>query len=377
MNRYSEVISLINDSASMTCNSKIRQLSNDNSDIINMTIGEPYFNLDERIKEFFKLALKENQTHYVEKQGVFRFRKAILEWNNVENRYSEKNIIVTSGAKYAIYLVMKTILNRNDEVIILKPYWVSYPDIVKICYGIPKIVECKNNFQIDFEELQKTLTKNTKAIILNNPNNPSGNIYTKEEISRIKDFCKDNDLFLVADEIYSEISFDEYHSLLEQEKSENVIVVNGVSKSLACTGLRIGYLFAEEDLVNNILKLHQHIMTCSGSLEQYALSHVNKDLYHQITTKYREKYLEKRNYLINSLKDNIPFFRPKGAFYMLLNIKNRYEDSLSAFRSLLYEYNIGVVPGIAYGVDDYVRISYSLPNNLLEVFVNRIKKAFS
>ncbi|MEK4177405.1 aminotransferase class I/II-fold pyridoxal phosphate-dependent enzyme [Aeribacillus sp. FSL K6-1305] len=373
---YNLMLNKLIPSASMKLNDIAKKMERSGRNIINLSIGEPEFELEEEIKEALFYSVKTSYSHYTNKQGIEELRERILQWHGIENDYDIENILVTPGAKYAIYILLLSLLNFGDEVIILKPYWVSYVDIVTLCGGKPIIVECKNDFSVDWDLLNSKISSKTKAIIINNPNNPSGYILNKENMIKLYNLCKQHSIYLIADEIYSTIVFDEFNSFIEIKEKDcsNVIVINGVSKSLACTGLRIGYIIANNTIIKNVLKIHQHIATCAGSLEQKALSMLSKSVYEKISKKYRNIYFERKKFILENVNCKSSFNNPKGTFYMLINIRNKYQDSNDASSYLLENFGIATVPGVAYGLDDYIRISMATSYEKLKEFIGIVNK---
>ncbi|WP_432407117.1 pyridoxal phosphate-dependent aminotransferase [Wukongibacter sp. M2B1] len=371
---HNKLLHRIKDSASMKLNDTVKIFEKNGKNIINLTIGQPDLDLELEIKEKLIQAVKMSYSHYTNKQGVVKLREKILEWNEIDNKYDISNVIVTPGAKYAIYTLLKSILNHGDEVIIFKPYWVSYIDMVNLCGGKPIIVECNDDFTINFDDLKKKINSRTKAMIINNPNNPSGNILSIEDMVKLNKICIDSNLYLISDEIYSTIVFSKFKSFLQLEgkRSSHIIAINGVSKSIACTGLRIGYIIADKDVVSNFLKVHQHIATCAGSLEQKALSLISKEQYAIIHNKHKQIYKKRRNLIVNRINGKSKIHIPEGTFYMLLNIGDEFNSSLEFSNYLINNYGIALVPGEAYGIDNWVRISFATSEEKLRNFIEII-----
>jgi len=356
----------------MKLNEMANKMNEEGREIINLSIGEPQFELEQEIKDALNYSVQISYSGYTNKQGIEELRKRILEWHNIERCYDTNNIIVTPGAKYAIYISLMSILNPGDEVIIIKPYWLSYIDMVLLCGGKPVIIDCNDDFSINWDILNEKINSKTKALIINNPNNPSGNLYKKDQLVKLYNLCKRHSIYLISDEIYSTIVFDEFTSIINiMDKSfTNVILINGVSKSLACTGLRIGYIIAHHSLITNILKIHQHIATCAGSLEQKALSMLSKSVYNKISEKHKNIYLKRKKTILENIKQKHCFNNPKGTFYMLVRITDKYSNSVHASNHLMEKYGIFTVPGAYYGINDYVRISYAVSDLQLKKFIN-------
>lgn len=364
-------------SASIEFNKKAVELQKQGNKIINLSIGQPSFSIDESIKINLKEAIASNYTFYTISQGIEPLRTSILDWRNWSNKYTIDNVLITPGAKSAIFSTLKSILSIGDEVIVFAPYWVSYIELIHMCDGVPKIVKTNKDFSINIDELKKAINSKTKALIINNPNNPSGNVVDVSLMKEIVHLTKESNLYLIADEVYSSIIFEkEFTSFADifDISNENIIVIDSVSKSLSCTGLRIGYVIANKSNLNRILMIHQHLNTCAGSIEQVGLSKVTKTKYIQIISKYNNEYIINRDCLLNAKIVREVATVPHGSFYMLLNIKNKYKNSYEAANYLLEKFGIATVPGEAYGIDDYVRISFAGSLKDIEQFIELVEK---
>lgn len=379
-------------SVTLEITAKAKAMKDSGIDVISFGAGEPDFNTPENIQNEGIRAIKEGLTRYTPASGIIDLKKAICgklkEDNSLE--YKPSNIIVSSGAKHSIHNALMAILNPGDEVIFAVPYWVSYPELVTLADGVPVYIQTKeeNEFKFNVEDLDEVLTEKTKAIILNSPSNPTGAIYTKDELKAIADWAVKNNIFIISDEIYEKLVYDgEEHvciSSFNDEIKNLTILINGMSKAYAMTGWRIGYAAAHEDIIKVMSNIQSHATSNPCSISQYAS--VEGILGDQSSVEEMKKhFVERRNYMadtINSIK-GLSCRKPKGAFYIMVNftellgktIKGRVINSSLDFASLLLEEgNVAVVPGIAFGDDKYIRLSYATSLENIKNGLERIKE---
>ncbi|MGL4991084.1 MAG: pyridoxal phosphate-dependent aminotransferase [Sarcina sp.] len=389
---FSEKSIKISESMTLELTAKAGDLKSRGVNIINFGVGEPDFNTSNNIIEAAIRAMNSGNTKYTAIAGIKELKKAICRKLKTDNNlvYQEKNIIVSTGAKQSLANVFMAILNEDDEVIIPSPYWVSYPELIKLQGAKPIIVstEEKNNFKITKEEIQKVANNKTKAIILNTPNNPTGEIYTKEELSDIANICKEFDLYIISDEIYEKLIYDKNDkhvsiASVSEDAFNRSIVINGFSKSYAMTGWRIGYAAATEELVKIMGKIQGHTTSNTNTIAQYAaleaLNGSQTSLFEMV-----EIFKNRRNVMISYLEriKTINYIMPKGAFYCFINIKNilnkDFTDSLDFANKLLDECGLVVIPGIAFGKNEYIRLSYATSEDNIkkgmELLLNFINK---
>lgn len=371
-------VDIIKPSASLQVAARAKELTRQGRDIVNLSLGEPDFDVPTPIKAGLYRALDENKTHYTVSQGVLELREEIAKHSG--HGIQAEQIVVSSGCKLGIYLTLEAILDPGDEVIFFEPAWVSYLHMITLCHGksISLKTEQTNNFIPAIADLKAAISSKTKAIILNNPNNPSGQLLPKSLLDQIVRLAKEHDLFIISDEIYADILFDRdsFHSLINYDY-EKIIINSGFSKNFAMTGLRLGYTIAHPEIAQAINKLHQHVGTCAPSIAQYSLigninSAYTTDLQGMINT-----YKQRRNLLMEGLKETIfPYIVPQATFYMLLDIKNLKTKSLEASQFILEEFGVATVPGIAFGasIDDYVRISFATSEAELKKALSRLSK---
>ncbi|MDL2246401.1 pyridoxal phosphate-dependent aminotransferase [Methanobrevibacter sp. OttesenSCG-928-K11] len=336
---------------------KIFEMGDENS--INLGIGEPDFDVPENIKIAMKSAIDNNDSHYTPNKGYLDLREEISKKFKNENniKTNPENIIVTSGASEGLYLCAQALFNKNDEVIIPDPGFLSYESCVKLseAQAIPLKCKMENNFEIKAEDVKEIINKNTKAIILNSPSNPTGAVMDKEDVKAIADLSTDYDFMIISDEIYEKIIYDKKH-YSPGEFSDNVITINGFSKTYAMTGLRIGYLTGNSEIIEELLKVHQYCVACASSVSQRGAVEALKG--EQTTVNNMVKEFEKRRSLIvNSLIDmGHECVTPQGAFYAFPKIENSDIFVEKAAKS-----GVLTVPGIAFGENgkDFVRMSYA------------------
>ena len=354
--------------------SKVKEMRASGIDVLNLSIGEPDFTVPEKAKEYGKKSLDDNHTQYDLVPGLTVLREEIVKKLKRENNcdYTIDEIVVSSGAKNSITNILLATTNPGDEVLLPKPYWVSYPEMVKLTGAVPKFIDTKreNGFKVIKEELENVITEKTKLLILTNPSNPTGNVYTKEELIDIVDVCAEHDVFIMADEIYERICYvDDFTSVASLgEKAKNItITVNGFAKSVAMTGLRLGYTASNRELAKAMSSMQGHLMSHPCLTAQYigygALLECEEDIKHMASV-----YRKRRDMLVERLDkiDHVGYIQPNGAFYMFIDLsevakKYDYKESFSIefCEEFLNKYNVAGVPGIAFGLDEYMRISYA------------------
>lgn len=362
--------------------SGIRKFSNlvaPYKDVISLTIGQPDFPTPLHIKEAAKQAIDDNYTVYSHNAGFIELRKAACEY--VHDKYEldynpENEVIVTNGASEAIDISLRTILTEGCEVILPSPIYPGYEPIIKLCGARPVYADVtENGFKPTADILEKYVTAETRCIILSYPSNPTGVTLTKKELQDIAALIKGKNIYILADEIYSELVYDGTHCSIASILKEQSIVINGLSKSHSMTGWRIGFLFAPQVLCEQILKVHQYNVTCASSISQMAaLSAVTTGKNDAITMK--EEYKERRDYVYERLKAmNLQVVKPDGAFYFLIKLPEGYESSFHFALKLAQEGKVAVVPGSAFSTygEGYFRISYAYSMDNLTEALNRLE----
>lgn len=382
----------ISPSITLAITAKAKELRESGVDVISFGAGEPDFNTPSNIIEAAYKAMKEGKTKYTATSGIKELKEEICKKFLRDNglKYDLDQIIVCTGAKQCLADAFMAILNEGDEVIIPTPYWVSYPELVKIAGGVPVFMEgsIENHFKYEIEKLENIVTSKTKAIIINSPNNPTGTIYNKEELLELAKFAENHNLIIIADEIYEKLIYDgERHisiASLTDYAYNNTIVINGLSKAAAMTGWRIGYAAANKEIIKLMTSIQSHMTSNTNSITQYAAIEAlsnTEDSLNKMVKEFdnRRKYMIKR---LDSIK-GINYILPKGAFYIMVNVSGVYgksingekiTDSLSFSKELLKEENVAVIPGIGFGLDDYIRLSYATSMENIENGIDRIEK---
>jgi len=389
----------ISPSPTLAVDTKAKQMKKEGHDIIGFGAGEPDFDTPDYVKAAASRAMEEGFTKYTAVAGIPELKDAISKYlKECGLDYNANQIIVNNGAKHSLFNVLYSILDPGDKVLIPSPYWVTYPELVKICGGIPVFIPTRESedFRLKADAIESLIDKDTKAIIVNSPNNPTGALYSKEDLEEIAKIAQAYDLIIISDEIYEKFIYNGQHhisiSTISQDAYERTIVVNGLSKTFAMTGWRIGYTAGPEPLIKAMNSLQSHTTSNANSIAQKAgaealLNISERDKF--IATMVSE-FNKRREYMVNRI-NNMPYLsciNPKGAFYVFMNITQTFgqqidgnviKDSTTFAQNLLEQYKVAVVPGIGFGADGYVRLSYatSMENIIkgldrIEEFVNRL-----
>ena len=386
MSIISNSLKRIKPSPTIAVSQKARELKAAGKDIIGLGAGEPDFDTPENIKKAAVEAIKRGETKYTAVDGTPALKKAIVDKFKRENNldYSIEQISVGTGGKQIIFNAILATVTPGDEVIIPAPYWVSYPDIVLLTGGIPKIVKCseKNNFKITPEELKKSITKKTKWVIINSPSNPTGSGYTQKELEALGEILKKNEKVLIlSDDIYEHITYDnfEFFTIAQiKELKDRTLTLNGVSKSYAMTGWRIGYGAGPKDIIKAMAKLQSQSTTNPSSISQAAAVEALNGNQDFIKTR-AESFKERRDFVVKYLNNikGLSCLKPNGAFYVFPNCQKLLGTKLKTDKDfvekLLDEALVAVVQGSAFGLDGYFRISYATSMDNLKKALERIK----
>ncbi|MBK9099003.1 MAG: pyridoxal phosphate-dependent aminotransferase [bacterium] len=382
-------------SETMHIAAEAKKLKTEGVDVINLSMGEPDFPTPHNIKEAGKTGIEENHTRYTINSGTVELRTAIQAKlkrdNHLEYKLSE--IIVSSGAKQSCYNAILTTVNPGDEVIIPSPYWVSYPAMVNLAGGKVVVIETteKSGFRITPEQLKNAITPKTKIFILCNPSNPTGSAYNKQELEALAKVAEKGNFYILADEIYEKMVYDNFEffsfATIATQLRNRIILVNGISKSYAMTGWRIGYTAANEHIIEGMNKIQSHSTSHPSSVSQFAAIEALTGPQYVINEMFVE-FRKRREFLFSELVSikGITCYKPEGAFYLFPNISAfmhkhskvlQVENSFDFAMHLLYEAHIAVVPGNAFGADGYLRISYATSMENLKVAVIRLRKALA
>jgi aspartate aminotransferase len=379
-------VSALTPSTTLAITAKAKEMKAQGIDVIGLGAGEPDFNTPQYIIQAAYDSLVEGHTKYTPSGGTAQLKDAVInKFKQDQNlTYTPSEIIVTSGAKHALYTLFQVLLDEGDEVIIPTPYWVSYPEQVKLAGGNPVIVEGKqeNSYKITPEQLADCITEKTKAVIINSPSNPTGMIYSSDELKAIGQVCLENNILIVSDEIYEKLVYDgnSHTSIAElsEDLKKQTIIINGVSKSHSMTGWRIGYAAGNETIIKAMTNLASHSTSNPTTTSQYgAVAAYMGD--QQPVEDMRKSFEERLNIVFEKL-NNIPGFdciKPQGAFYLFPNVKEAarltgYENVDIFVQALLEEAKVAVIPGSGFGSEDNIRLSYATSLDSMEQAIARI-----
>lgn len=388
MKTLSHIAQNITPSATLSISSRAKELKASGADIINLSIGEPDFNTPENIREAAITRINHGNNGYTAVAGIAELKKAICKKLKDDNQleYKPEQIVVSNGAKQSLYNTCMAILNAGDEVILPTPSWVSYIEMVKLAGAKPieVLAEAKNDFIPTMEELEAVVTPKTKAIIINSPNNPTGAVFDKETLIKIGNFAKKYDLYIISDEIYEKIIYGAEHysiAALHPDFYERTITINGLSKAYSMTGWRIGYTASNLQIAKLMSNIQSHSTSAPNTVAQYAA--VEGLVGNQASVEsMRNEFERRRDFVIQELQnfEKIRYILPKGAFYVFLDISNYIGTTIAGVsvnntndfaQVLLEKGNIAVVPGEAFGIQNYIRVSYATSmENLQKTFQN-------
>ncbi|HPI37479.1 MAG TPA: pyridoxal phosphate-dependent aminotransferase [Ignavibacteriaceae bacterium] len=376
MNNFSAIVSSVEESRTLSITALIKKLKSEGKDVLSFSAGEPDFNTPDYIKEAAIEAIKNNFTRYTANEGYPELVKAVIKKFKDDNGllFEPANILVSNGAKHSIFNLILAICNPGDEVVFQSPYWVSYPEIVKLAGAVPVVIDADVNqeYKITPAQLEAAITPKTKAFIMNSPSNPTGAVYSEKEIMAFCEVMKEKDIYIISDEIYEKIIFDgEKHLPIASVPcmKEKTITVNGVSKAYAMTGWRIGFAAGNKEIIRLARNLQSHSTSNASSVSQAATVAALNGSSVEIDRMVAE-FQKRRDYIVKGLNE-IPGIKcptPKGAFYAFFDVSSYYSkefngesinDSTSFCNYLLKEVNVGLVPGIAFGNDKCVRMSYA------------------
>ena len=388
MSIVSNSLKRIKPSPTIAVTSKAREMRAAGKDVIGLGAGEPDFDTPDNIKEAAIQAIKKGDTKYTAVDGTPILKKAIQGKFKRENNisYEVDQISVGTGGKQVLYNVFMATLNPGDEVIIPAPYWVSYPDMVLLAGGTPKIVKCseENEFKITPEQLKKAISKKTKWLIINSPSNPTGSCYTKKEIENLsKVLIGNKHVFILSDDIYEHIIYDnfKFFTIAQiNELKDRTLTMNGVSKSYSMTGWRIGYGAGPKDIIKAVAKIQSQSTTNPSSISQAAAVEALNGTQDFIKTR-SDSFKERRDFVVKTLNsiNGLSCLKPSGAFYVfpnckkLLGDKTKLKTDKEFVEKLLEEAEVAVVQGSAFGLDGYFRISYATSMDNLKKALDRIK----
>jgi aspartate aminotransferase len=383
----------IEPSLTLAMNSKAKQMKSEGIDVISFAAGEPDFNTPIHVKEAGKRAIDENRTYYTPASGIPELKQAVAKKLKEENglEYTPEEISINSGAKHSVFNALSVVVDEGDEVVILAPYWVSYTEMVRILGGKPVVVPTteETGFKTTVNDLKKAISKRTRALLLNSPNNPTGAVYSRDELFSLAASVEDEDIVIISDEIYEKIIYDDNRHVsiasFSDKIKEKTVLVNGVSKAFSMTGWRIGYAAGPKQIIDAVNRLQGHTTGNPTSISQWAslaaLS-VDTDFMHEWVSEFRKR----RDYIVEELNsiEGVCCTTPHGAFYVFPNISGllsrsirgvTISNSIDLANYLLEHGRISVVPGKAFGADSYIRISFATSMENIAEGMKRLKDA--
>ncbi|ADO77043.1 pyridoxal phosphate-dependent aminotransferase [Halanaerobium praevalens] len=390
--KYSARIEKIEESKTIAVSTEANRLTAAGEDVVSFGAGEPDFPTPAPIKKAAVEAMEKGYTGYTSASGLPELKKAVTNKfaADYKIKYSTEEVFVGNGGKQVLFNGLSAILEAGDEVLIPKPYWVSYPELVKLAGGTPVLIETKaaDRYKLKAAELKENITEKTKAIILNSPSNPDGHFYSNSELEKLVSVLIKHDIFVISDEIYDKLLYDkqEFKSMVQlfPDLKARILVVNGMSKSYAMTGWRVGFGFANEDWIKAMTKIQSHTTSNVNTIAQYASAKAleNNEL-EKIIEKRKSIYQKRRDLTASLLAEieAIDTLKPAGAFYFFIDISKligkkikgeQIQGSLSFSDLLLKEDKVAVVPGIAFGMDNFIRISFALGEERIKTGIKRI-----
>ena len=376
-------------SPTMAITSKAKEMRAKGIDVIGFGAGEPDFDTPEHIKEAAKRAIDEGFTKYTPPAGIPELRKAVAEKLKDENGidYDVSQIVITDGAKQALFSLVLSVIEEGDEVIIPAPYWVTYPEQVKFAGGKPVFVETReeNEFSLTLEDIEPAVTERTKLLILCTPNNPTGSVIDREELRRIGEFCAERGILIASDECYEKLTYDGFKhtsiASISEEIKSITITINALSKAFSMTGWRVGYAAGPEEIISSMIKINSQSISNVNSIAQKAAVAALTGS-QDFLKEWLKAFDERRRYMVEKLNE-IPMVKcllPKGAFYAFPNVKELIEksglkDDFQLADYLLEKAKIAVVPGSAFGMSGYLRLSYATSMENIAEGLKRFKEA--
>ncbi len=387
----SKKVGRIAPSLTLEITAKAKKMKAEGISIIGFGAGEPDFNTPEFIIDSAKKALDIGFTKYTPASGMVELKKAICEKFALENnlKYDPTQIVISSGAKSSLYHAICAIVDDGDEVILPSPYWLTYPELIALAGGECVYVQTlkENEYKMTAKQFEDAITDKTKCLILNSPNNPTGAVYTKEELVEIAKVCEKHNIYVISDEIYEKLVYDgEVHYSIAEHSDfmkEHTIVVNGMSKTYSMTGWRIGYLAAPLNIAKAISSMQSHTTSNACSIAQYAsVSALTDPKGKEFIDNMQKVFDERRRLMIEKLSKikEITYIEPKGAFYVFVNVSSLYGktfegtiiDGSLKFADSALKNGIAVIPGVAFGNDECIRLSYAISKEDIAVGLDRL-----
>jgi aspartate aminotransferase len=380
----------VEESQTLALSAKARRMKESGIDVVSLTAGEPDFPTPRHVKEAAIKAIEGDFTHYTANQGIAELLQAIVKKFSQENdlHFEPSQILVSTGAKHSVFNALQAICNKGDEVVMFSPYWVSYPEMVKLADATPVIVPTtvENGFKPDMRKLRQAINQKTKALILNSPGNPTGTVYTASEIEDIARMVRDAGIFVISDEIYEKVIYDgNRHVSIGALKTvrDQVITVNGVSKAFAMTGWRIGYMGGPAPVMELAARIQSQATSNASSISQKATVAALNGPQDDVAMMVKE-FIRRRDHVIETLSSTrgVTVSSPGGAFYVFFGLKSFYgrsgrgeliKNSADMAKYLLEHHHVAMVPGFAFGADDCMRMSFACSMADLEKGLDRIR----
>lgn len=383
----------VSPSLTLEITAKAKKMRAEGKPVVSFGAGEPDFNTPQYIVKAAECALKEGMTKYTPASGTDAVKKAIAAKLEKDNhlKYEPNQIVVSNGAKHSLYNAFLALVNPGDEVIVPAPYWLTYPELIKLCEGIPVFVNTKaeNDFKLTPSELKNAITSKTKAVLINNPCNPTGAVYSKEELCALAEVLEKTDVYVVSDEIYEKLVYEggEYYSIAQHSPAlkERTVVIGGVSKTYSMTGWRIGYTASSEAVAKAMGGIQSHTTSNPNSIAQYAASeaysHSEGDAF---LSDMKKTFDTRRKFMIERLKKipELEFVYPKGAFYVMLNVAHLFGKSTESGKKLSSAYDVATellaekmvaaIPCESFGAPEYLRLSYAISLDDIKTGLERI-----
>ena len=381
----SQKIKGITPSVTLSISAEAKELKKNGVDVVNFAAGEPDFGTPDYIKEAAIKAIQDGFTKYTPASGMPQLKDALMEKFKRDNGldYSAEQIVISCGAKHSLYNLLQALCDEGDEVILPSPYWLSYPEMIRLAGAKPIVVETdRKSFRMDIKSLKKKITKKTRALILNSPSNPAGTVYRPDILKELADVAVEKKIYIISDEIYEYLIYDglKHTSIASLGKDiyDLTFVVNGVSKSHAMTGWRIGYLAGDKEVVKGISSLQSHSTSNPASISQAAAVAALNGGTNSIKSMAAE-FEKRRNVMLKGLDKikKIKYNRPEGAFYCFADISRTGMSSVDFAKKLLSQVHIAAIPGEPFGMDDHVRFSFATNVDEIKKGIKRLKEWLS
>ncbi len=389
--KVSEKASAVSPSPTLAIDSKFKMMKQQGIPVVGFGAGEPDFNTPDNIKNAGIDAINNNITKYTPASGTVEIKQAVCDKLKRDTglEYGIANIVVSNGGKHSLTNAFMAICNPGDEVILPAPYWVSYPEMIKLADGIPVYINTteETNFKFTIDQLKAAITPKTKALVLNTPSNPTGMIYTREELEEIAKIAVENEIYVIFDEIYERLVYDGEHTniaTLGDDIKDLTIIVNGMAKTYAMTGWRIGYIAAHEKLAKAMANIQSHATSNPNSIAQAAaIEALNGD--QSFIDEMKKTYIERKNYMVERINsiEGLSCGNPNGAFYIFMNVKDvlgkeHYGKMINTAEELctdiLDRALVALVPSEGFGIDGYVRLSYATSMEVIKTGLDRIEE---